>query len=233
MSNMKILLYIFSLLVLASFAGAATVHGTIYDLSLKKVNNARIEINTAPKQFIVSVDGSYSFNAPNGAYMIKAQLLQNKAVLASVNESITISQDGNYVLDLILFPNIEEGIEDPGIDISGNITDTNGNKNIVWAGVLILIVIAVAAVVYYLKSKPKGSKIESEINKKSFEVGDLDQIVEIIKKDGGRTTQKEIRKQIPLSEAKISLMIAELEHKGVIEKIKKGRGNIIILKKKE
>ena len=54
----------------------------------------------------------------------------------------------------------------------------------------------------------------------------------MIRKEGGRATQKDIRKQIPLSEAKISLMLAELEHKGVVEKIKKGRGNIIILKKK-
>ena len=60
----------------------------------------------------------------------------------------------------------------------------------------------------------------------------MEQIIKIIKREGSRTTQKEIRKQIPLSEAKISLMIAELEHKGIIEKIKKGRGNIIILKKK-
>ena len=55
--------------------------------------------------------------------------------------------------------------------------------------------------------------------------------VDLIKKEGGRISQKDLRKQIPLSEAKISLMIAELESKGVIDKIKKGRGNIIILKK--
>ena len=60
----------------------------------------------------------------------------------------------------------------------------------------------------------------------------MEHLIKIIKREGGRTTQKYIRKQIPLSEAKISLMIAELEHKGIIEKIKKGRGNIIILKRK-
>ena len=60
---------------------------------------------------------------------------------------------------------------------------------------------------------------------------DLDALIKIIKQEGGRATQKDIRKNMPLSEAKISLMIAELQHKGTIEKIKKGRGNIIILKK--
>jgi uncharacterized membrane protein len=52
----------------------------------------------------------------------------------------------------------------------------------------------------------------------------------IIKEEGGRTTQKDIRKKIPLSEAKVSLMISELEAKGKIQKIKKGRGNIIVVK---
>jgi len=55
--------------------------------------------------------------------------------------------------------------------------------------------------------------------------------MDIIKKEDGRTTQKEIRKQLPLSEAKVSLIITELEEKGVVKKIKKGRGNVIILNK--
>ena len=61
-------------------------------------------------------------------------------------------------------------------------------------------------------------------------VFNLDGVLKIIMEQGGRTTQKEIRKKIPLSEAKISLMISELEAKGKVQKIKKGRGNIIVLK---
>ena len=69
------------------------------------------------------------------------------------------------------------------------------------------------------------------INKKitSKEDKDTDKILLILKKHGGRATQKDIRKEIPLSEAKISLMIAELEADGKIRKIKKGRGNILVL----
>jgi uncharacterized membrane protein len=52
-------------------------------------------------------------------------------------------------------------------------------------------------------------------------------VLGIIKREK-RITQKEIRKQLPDSEAKISLVITELESKEVIKKIKKGRGNIII-----
>lgn len=61
---------------------------------------------------------------------------------------------------------------------------------------------------------------------------DLKEIVDIMKDNEGRITQKDLRKHIPLSEAKVSLMIAELESMGVVKKIKKGRGNILILKEK-
>ena len=54
-------------------------------------------------------------------------------------------------------------------------------------------------------------------------------LVVFLKERDGRATQKEIRKQFPLSEAKISLLIAELESKQIVKKIKKGRSNIIIL----
>ena len=61
------------------------------------------------------------------------------------------------------------------------------------------------------------------------EPGYLDQALEIIKKHDGRITQKELRQEMMyLSEAKVSLIVTELEHKGKVEKIKKGRGNVII-----
>jgi uncharacterized membrane protein len=57
----------------------------------------------------------------------------------------------------------------------------------------------------------------------------LDGIITFIKREGGRTTQKDIRKAFPLSEAKISLMVSDLEEQGKIKKIRKGRGNVIVL----
>lgn len=59
---------------------------------------------------------------------------------------------------------------------------------------------------------------------------ELQEVVSFIKKEGGRATQKEIRKEFPLSEGKVSLMISDLEEKGVVKRIKKGRGNIVVLK---
>ncbi|MHC1582167.1 MAG: helix-turn-helix transcriptional regulator [Candidatus Syntropharchaeia archaeon] len=58
---------------------------------------------------------------------------------------------------------------------------------------------------------------------------DLKEVISIIQQNGGRITQKELRKKLSLSEAKISLMITDLENRGLVTKIKKGRGNVIIL----
>ena len=76
-----------------------------------------------------------------------------------------------------------------------------------------------------------SNEIKPEIKKTIQEqTYDPDRVLKIIKEEGGRSTQRDIRKKIPLSEAKVSLMISELEAKGKIQKIKKGRGNIIVLK---
>lgn len=231
MLKFRMLCYLLIGLSLISMVNAATIHGTIYDLSLKKMNNARVEINTSPKQFLVAQNGTYSFNVPNGFYAIKAELVQKKTIMASVSENITINQDGNYVLDLILFPDVEEGIEEPNIELGNVFKETGDKNNILLIGFIVLFVLGILVGAFFYLKTGKPKEVKERLEEKQTD-DDLEQIIKIIKLEGGRTTQKGIRKQIPLSEAKVSLMIAELEHKGVIEKIKKGRGNIIILKRK-
>ena len=58
---------------------------------------------------------------------------------------------------------------------------------------------------------------------------DLREVLRIIEKSGGRITQLDLRKALPYSEAKVSLMITDLESRGIVKKVKKGRGNVIIL----
>jgi len=62
---------------------------------------------------------------------------------------------------------------------------------------------------------------------------DLRELYDIILKKGGRTTQKDLRKEVIYGEAKVSLMIADLEDRGLIKKIKRGRSNIIIAENKK
>ena len=59
----------------------------------------------------------------------------------------------------------------------------------------------------------------------------VEKALEIIKSHGGRITQKSCAKNCYISqEAKVSLIVTELEHKELVEKIKKVRGNVILLK---
>jgi uncharacterized membrane protein len=59
---------------------------------------------------------------------------------------------------------------------------------------------------------------------------DLAALVAAIRREGGRTTQKELRKHVACSEAKLSMMLTELESRGLVRKIKKGRANVVALR---
>uniref|UniRef100_UPI00351C04E6 helix-turn-helix transcriptional regulator n=1 Tax=Methanomethylovorans sp. TaxID=2758717 RepID=UPI00351C04E6 len=58
---------------------------------------------------------------------------------------------------------------------------------------------------------------------------DLEEILDILRSQGGRITQKDLRKRLRYSEGKVSLMLLDLEKRGKIQKFKKGRGNILFL----
>lgn len=213
----KLLLFITILLIISS-VNAATIQGSVYDFNLDLLKNTIIEIDTIPKQSFVAKDASYSFEVSNGDYILTAIYAEENYILYKIEETIKITEDGTYNLDLILFPSIdEEFFEGEDIEI---IDFENGETNYPWI-ILIIVLVIIFLIILFWKKKPKT--LEDDISNK---------VLEIIKKQGGRTTQKEIRKQIPMSEAKISLVISELEHKGILKKIKKGRGNIIILEKR-
>jgi uncharacterized membrane protein len=218
----KLILALFCLILASSFASAAVIQGSIYDLELNLLSGVKIEVDTTPRQVFVATTGSYSFALPEGRYTITATYPKDDL---KVKEVLTIRDQGKYNLDLILFPDldIEAEILDETDDmiVSDDYFEEDGNivYRMIIAAVIILGIFV--GIYFWFKSKSK-QKQEPE---------DLDKILKFIKKEGGRSTQKDIRKQFPLSEAKVSLMIAELEDKDLIKKIKKGRGNIIVLKK--
>ncbi len=228
---MKVL-FLLMVMVLASNAYAANIQGTVYDSSLDKVVNAIVEINTKPMQRMVAEKGFYNFNVPIGNYTLTAKHLQNNNLLELTEEKITVIDNGDYNIDLFLFPNLED--EDLTNETSALVDDVSfyevlDNKPYLAYSIMVITLLMVALIVY-LKYKP-GKKTEVLTGKENGEEKeDLQKVIEIIKNSDGRITQKDLRKHIPLSEAKISLMITELEAKGKIQKIKKGRGNILILK---
>ncbi|MEM4710749.1 MAG: winged helix-turn-helix transcriptional regulator [Candidatus Woesearchaeota archaeon] len=267
-----------SILMPCSFA--ATIKGTIYDLSLEPIN-AFIEINTTPKQFIVAVNGEYEIKANHGKYIMFVKTYNGYSA-----EEIEIIDDGEYQLDIVVGLNIDEPMiideqelsekdYDYFIETKENsrksFFDFNANLKILG---IILFVMLLFLVIFFIKSTLKldinnfskekfseknkkaiNNKLIKNMNKeqdikntKSYKDSfsnknnvfsgvsenekkeDTDLVSRILNliKDNERMTQKDIRKSIPYSEAKISLILTQLENEGKIKKIKKGRGNIII-----
>ncbi len=85
--------------------------------------------------------------------------------------------------------------------------------------------------------EPEPAKLpesEAPVIKKNLPLpADLQEIMDIIRGQGGRITQKDLRSKLKYSEGKVSLMLADLERRELIEKFKRGRGNVIILRDEE
>lgn len=74
-----------------------------------------------------------------------------------------------------------------------------------------------------------NSEIEPANLKKSPISTDLREILDVIRGHRGRITQKDLRSRLEYSEVKVSLLLSELEKRGLIKKFKNGRENIVIL----
>ncbi len=213
-------------LLLISFVTATTLYGTVYSFDLEKRTNAIVTVNTVPPQTKVAKDGTYSFDLPFGEYTITASYSENNELKESVSENIQIQEQGSFILDLILFPSFEEE-EELLQEAEEDIAEHEYFKETNYLQIIIVIILVI--IIYFIIKYRKTIKKIVETTEKP-KVSDLaDEVTSFIKKQSGRTTQKDIRKQFPLSEAKISLVISELEEKNIVKRIKKGRGNIIVL----
>lgn len=241
----KIAVILLVLLVLIRISTAATITGTVYDIGLEQLNNAIIEVNTEPPQKIIVKEGIYSFDIPLGSYMITAKYYEENLLKYEDKQNIEIKDDGEFVFDLILFPSLEDDeklFDTSDLDIDDPYDNGDANLGLI-IGVIVIVTLGIIGFgVWYFRSRKgsdaKGTKLKNKEAKEKTIIVDkeekdtdeyYDMVLKMIK-DNKRITQKEIRKEVPLSEAKISLIISELEHKGKIEKIKKGRGNILVLK---
>ena len=194
------------LILLIPICDAAVIYGKLYRWdTLDTISGAVVTIKDGSVQRMVAKNGSYSFEVAPGNYTIIAEW---KDLVAVENVSVT----GVSRYDLILFPKLEVS-EPPEVPI---IEEEEPPYYVAVAA----IAGAVVAALYYIKRRETKEELPE----------DLKEVLEVIKRSGGRITQKELRKKLGYSEAKMSLVIADLERRGLIEKIKKGRGNIIFLK---
>lgn len=344
-----------SLLFVQGTALAATVHGNVYEwYSFEPLNNAVIEVNSTPEQYFVAVDAVYSFNLPPGNYLVKASYFEGNTIVYAAEETVKITENGDYVVDLLLFPAYEEELLDQSEfeefdkDFEeAELVSEDSSGNTMYAALLLALCILLLTGYFWKKThrnspeisddplngnkqlsgethgsignarenfeefeentgnfvsssetspespalqtaeedtrkpaaevlepeaysskkeksehKTSGIEVTSEVESKEgrgesevfvppslpqapeepiAEVPDIDvqhdpeaylpddlkEILELIRASGNRITQLELRKKSRYSESKVSLMLSDLEERGMIEKFKKGRGNII------
>lgn len=74
-----------------------------------------------------------------------------------------------------------------------------------------------------------SSEIETAALKISPLSTDLRETLDVIRGHRGRISQKDLRNKLEYSEVKVSLLLSDLEKRGLIKKLRRGRENIVIL----
>ncbi|MFW6013687.1 MAG: DUF7343 domain-containing protein [Candidatus Nanoarchaeia archaeon] len=251
-----LILLLFALVLISSSVFATTLRGSVYDETLNEVDDVFVVVykNSEPVQRQVTQDGTYEFTLSSGTYLLTARTLSKEPMLGAKVE-ITIDTEGAFVSDLILEEMSEEEFE-KGIQARKNetnqelVSDNNFafDINFVLVGfALLLAILAFFVLVFFINRKRKKKKknldenenevisegkglIDETENGEEISPGqdeESNKVLELIKSEK-RITQKEIRNKFDLSEAKISLIITELQNKGYVKRVKKGRGNIIV-----
>lgn len=105
-----------------------------------------------------------------------------------------------------------------------------------WSMIAIILAIIIPVGAYMIKRNSskeelKEPEIQEDIKISDFERMDVeDRIMKLLREKGGALYQSEIGRQLDLPRSSASVAINELNEKGLIQKIKKGRENLIRLK---
>ena len=236
--KLKLSLFVLiTIILLSSLATAATLKGSIYGSNLELETDVLIEIDN---QKYLSKEGTYTFELEVGDYTLTA----TKGFIATSEE---IKVTGTNVFDVFLLDDFTDE-DDLWKDTEEQFFTEDvieDSKYAIWRYILGgLIILALFYRFFWMRRKfgslrkfrrhhkAENRKTTAEHQKEiDNEPGYIDRVIEIIKKNDGRIHQKTLRKEmLDVSESKVSLILTELEHKGKIERIKKGRGKIIILK---
>ena len=244
---LKLLFFLF----LTQFAASATVYGFVYDYNLNPARGYAVTVNSTPVQTIILNDsGFYSFQLPDGYFMIS--VYPPAAPQNATFQNLTIENNGSFEVDLLAF---NFPIPNPSFDELNNLSNVTSSFGNVSASIsslngspfnnsnprpppqffpfdfLILLIVAIFVVsVFVLFILLRRRKSESQNAGMVVLNGDEKLVLDKIRELEGRTSQKDLRKNLSLSESAVSLALTSLEDKGLIVKIKKGRGNIVKIK---
>ncbi len=213
---MRALLALALLALLSGIPSAAFVHGDIYGPGMQKMNNTMIRVEGSYSYAMASEGSEYSFFLPEGDYKISASGYGTGGDLESYAEE-----------------NVRVGGEDQRIDL---VMRPAFRTEFLLYGAVVLLFFAVA-MAFLWKDKQKAPEprmplMEAAIPEKREEKPvkldeDMKKILQALESNEKRATQKELKEMLHFSDAKLSLIIAELEEGGYVKKFKRGRGNII------
>ena len=200
-------------------AHGARIYGAIYDRDLNPISKTVVSINSSPPQRHISKYGGYSFSVNEGHYLIVANLTINNVTREIASEDVAIDDDGEYRMDLFVYDNI---------NMSSDFTPVDGQGSVYWIMILSGLVLLGAlflAIVWYHK---KIARLVRAAEPSRDDGGSLERrIMRLIKKNKGELEQRLIRKELPYSESKISMVLSDMEQKGLCHKVKQGRKNLI------
>ena len=223
---------LFLLILLLSFSAyGATLSGMVYDLDLDVVDKAIVEINTTPQQRMVTVNGTYTLELDPGSYRLRAYLSQGDEFNTEEHIVVPVS-NGKYVLDLFLFYDFNDSSEDPlDLTVEEDLSWGAGTISIVVVLVILILIILVIIVLYGARKQTVSVSSVPE-QREPLDTKLRAQVLDLLKTNNNMMTQKELRKRIPYSEAKISLIIKALEEEGIVTKQKQGLVNVLRLVKR-
>jgi len=210
--------WIVMLVLFISVSGAAQVYGDIYEAgSLERLNNTVATLKGIDYSYRQVFSGTnYSFELPDGTYYLSADRYDGSTLTHSFNETINVNGK-NTRIDFVLSPIMQPARQQMDLGI------------LTLAGGGLTIIFIVAYRLFSIK-KQAPRILEDEKSEPAAFVPDDEskKVLETIKANEGRMTQKELREILNFSDAKMSLILSELEHYGKIKRFKKGRGNIIL-----
>ncbi len=169
-------LLVIGILAMSHGVWAATISGIVYNgLTLETQKDSVLTIDTTPVQMKVSKYGAYSFIVENGMYTIEGTYRENGVETLFDQRTITVENDGEYTVDMILLPRVGAlPIEPlPGEETQPTIFDQLLNGPGAWMVIMIIILaVIIFAIwdVHLTRLKQRSEKNRSEIFDKKIKI---------------------------------------------------------------
>jgi uncharacterized membrane protein len=224
----KIILLLLGLLVIGK--GFSQLYGDIYEGDrLTRLDNVLIKVSgPSSSQFLTNK--TYSLDLERGNYTIKATHY-TEGKIDYISEE-RVSYDGAAKkFDLLLIPNDLFELT-PKQNSTANQTQSIPKESQIMKTEYLIIgamgigTLAIIAAVLFVYSKRKKTMQNTKDELPPLKQEERE-VLKIISENEGKIYQKELREILNYSEAKMSILIGELEKRGEISREKIGRDNLL------